>query len=299
MIIPILISFLSTAFYSVSCIVDSLLTNTHFKNASTIVFFTSITNMMFTPLLFFFGTPAIPTPDVLFVIIILSAIDVLYLIPWYMALKKIDTSISTSLFALGRVITPVFAWLVIGEKLEPIAYVGFFIIIATNFFLNFDMKSLKINSAFYLMLIVASMLSITGTLQKYSLHDFDFITILFWCSVVSTILTASFLLLPKIRKDIRATIPTYKKNFRLFFATEFFNAGGGATGIIALSGMPVLLKSSLGTIQPLFVLLLGWILYKIFGDIYKESFDRSNIIKKIISFVITAFGIVLVTLGSE
>ncbi|MDR2933714.1 MAG: hypothetical protein LBU68_00305, partial [Rickettsiales bacterium] len=192
----------------------------------------------------------------------------------------------------------ILAYILVGENLQPIAYVGFFIIIATSFLLNFDYKKLKINHAFLLMLTVAFMVSIREVLNKYSLNNVDYISVLFWVSFISTGFGLLMLLLPKINKDIVNSFTGYKKNFRYFILTEFFAAVAHFLGTFALAKIPVVLKSSLGATQPIFVLILSFILYKKIGGQFKENLDAKHIIQKLISFVIIICGVILVFLGS-
>lgn len=57
--------------------------------------------------------------------------------------------------------------------------------------------------------------------------------------------------------------------------------------------MPVLVEVSISSTQPVFVVLYGYILAKLFGDKFKEDLSRRDIIRKLICFVIIGAGVVL------
>lgn len=64
--------------------------------------------------------------------------------------------------------------------------------------------------------------------------------------------------------------------------------------IIALSQLPVLTIKSINSSQSIFTLLLGFALYKLFGDRFKENLNQKEVLKKLISFVFIMIGIYLV-----
>ncbi len=241
-----------------------------------------------------FGTPTLPSWSSLTVIFIVGAIDVFYQIPYYIALRKVDTSITVALFSLGKVSVPILAYFIVGEKLSIMQYVGFGIILLSSFLLNFNRKQLKLNIAFFLMLIVSLALSLASVLEKYSLKEIDFVTLIFWMVLFSTSISFSFLFIKNIRQDIIDTFPKYKKAISLFLSNEVLSQGGSLAMIIALSQLPVLTIKSINSSQSIFTLLFGFVLYKIFGDRFKENLTRDKVIKKLISFIFIMIGIYLV-----
>ncbi len=290
----ILIAFFAPILHSLSCIIDAHFSNSIFNKTTSLIFYATITNIIIIPFLFSFGTPTLPSWSSLTVIIIVAAIDVFYQIPYYIALRKVDTSITVALFSLGKVSVPIFAYFIVGEKLSIMQYVGFGIILLSSFLLNFNRKLLKLNIAFFLMLIVSLALSLASVLEKYSLKEIDFVTLMFWMALFSTLISFSFLFIKNIRLDIINTFPEYKKNISLFLSNEVLSQGGTLAMIVALSQIPVLTIKSINSSQSIFTLFLTFILYKIFGDKFKENLTRDKVIKKLISFIFIMFGIYLV-----
>ncbi len=292
----VLIAFLTPILHALSCIVDAHFSNNIFKKVPSLVFYATISNIIIIPFLFLFGTPIIPPLEILAILFIISLIEVCYQIPYYHALRNIDTSIVVALFSLGKIAVPVLAYFIVDEKLSLTQYCGFGIILLSTFLLNFDIKKLKINIAFFLMLVVSLLLSLSSVLSKYSLQSVDFVTVLFWGSLFATSINLSLLFLPQYRTDIISSFPQYKKRIKLFLSNEILNQGGTLAGTIALAHLPVLAVKSIGSSQSIFTLLLGFVLYKIFGNSFKENLTRHDVIKKLISFTTIIIGINMVLL---
>ncbi len=290
----ILIAFLTPVLHSLSCIIDAHFSNSIFNKTTSLIFYATITNIIIIPFLFLFGTPTLPSWSSLTVILIVAAIDVFYQIPYYIALRKVDTSITVALFSLGKVSVPILAYFIVGEKLNIIQYAGFGIILLSSFLLNFNRKQLKLNIAFFLMLIVSLALSLASVLEKYCLKEIDFVTLMFWMALFSASISFSFFFIKNIRQDIVNTFPKYKKAMLLFLSNEVLSQGGTLAMVIALSQLPVLTIKSINSSQSIFTLFLTFILYKIFGDKFRENLTREKVIKKLISFIFIMFGIYLV-----
>ena len=289
----VLIAFLTPFLHALSCIIDAHFSNDIFKKTPSLVFYATVSNIIIIPFLFLFGTPAIPPLSILAVLFLIAVIEVFYQIPYYLALRNTDTSIVVALFSLGKISLPVLAYFIVDEKLNFTQYLGFGIILSSGFLLNFDIKKLKLNIAFLLMLCVSILLALSAVLSKYSLQNIDFVTVLFWICIFTSLVNLSFLILPQSRPDIIADFSQYKKKIPLFLSNEFLNQGGTMAITYALAHLPVLVTESIESSQSIFTLFLGLALYKIFGNRFKENLSRQEIIKKIISFTAIIIGICL------
>ena len=154
------IAFLSPMFYATAVLIESLLSNYTFKHQTTMIFYISMMNCVFLPLLLLFGMPTFPPQEVWGYYLILSLIDVGYLYPYYSAMKVIDTSIVSALFALGQVIVPILSYFILRDVLSLHQYIGFMIIIMASIALSIKGNKIpKLNRAFYYMLLSSFMLS--------------------------------------------------------------------------------------------------------------------------------------------
>lgn len=290
----VLIAFLSPIFYALSCVIDSYFSNAAFQRTSTLIFFASLTNILVIPFILLFGMPTVPSWETFLVISAVAVINCFYLFPYFIALKHIDTSIVVALFALGQFSIPVLAYFIVDEQMSMIKYIGFAIILLSAITLNLDVKKLKLNVAFWLMLGVSLMLCVADVLNKYALGDVDAVTVLFYQCLITSVIPWFFLLFPKIRTDIIKNVQNYVQNIRYFLANELFSQIGNAATVVALAGLPVLTFESISSSQSIFTLLWGALLYKIFGGRFKESLDVGDIVKKCVSFACISVGIYLV-----
>lgn len=85
----ILLAFLTPLLHALSCIVDAHFSNNIFKKVPSLVFYATISNIIIIPFLFFFGTPTIPSLEILAILFIIALIEVCYQIPYYHALRNI------------------------------------------------------------------------------------------------------------------------------------------------------------------------------------------------------------------
>lgn len=290
----VLIAFLTPFLHALSCILDAHFSNNIFKKIPSLVFYATISNIVIIPFLFFFGMPVVPSLDILAVLFIIALIEVCYQIPYYHALRNIDTSIVVALFALGEITLPILAYFIVGEKLHLAQYIGFGIILLSTFGLNFDSKKFKLNIAFVLMLLVSVLLSLSAVLSKYSLQSADFVTVVFWIALFATLISLFLLIVPQYRKDIVSTFPKYKKKIKLFLYNEILSQGGAFAMTFALAHLPVLIIKSINSSQSIFTLLWVFALYKIIGNHFKENLTRHDVVKKLISFTFIIIGIYMV-----
>ena len=278
-----LIAFLNPIFYGISNVVDSHLSNNLFKRNSTVVFYCSITNILSIPVLFLFGTPQPLTLAILPFILAVGILEFLYIIPYFLALRSIDTSIIAALFTLGKITIPFLAYFIVDEKLQIIQYIGFAIIIFFTIILSINnFKTVKINKAFYLMLLSSFFLAVQVVMYKAVLEEFTWVSTAFYTCIFSFSCALSMFFIKPIRTDIISSFGTYRKNIKLLISNEAAAQTAYLGTIFSLSYFPVLAVEAIGATQPLFVLLYGVILYKLFGDKFKEDINRRQIIKKII-----------------
>ena len=218
-----------------------------------------------------------------------------YQIPYYEALRRGDTSVVVAWFSLGYVLVPVLAYLMVDEKLSFVQYAGFGIIIAASMVLNIENpRKIKINKAFYLMLLSSLLLSLQAVLYKYALEKIDWISAVFYSALFSTLMVFGFLMPRIVRLNIKANFPRYKTKFYVFGLNEFVNQVGTVASIFAMSLLPVVAVESINSTQPLFVLGIGAALYALFGNRFKEDVSTVHLLRKSICFVFITAGVFMV-----
>ncbi len=291
-LIGILAAFISPASHSLSNIFDAYITGNLFKKISTTIFYANITNAFgFLALMLLGPIHMLPINAVPFALLI-GLINIGYLFPYYAALRSTDTSIVAAMFSLDKIFVPFWAYLIVGELMTSSQYIGLGIIILFSLILNLEEpKKMKINKGFWLMLLVAIMLSFEGVFYKRLLQETDWISAAFWCSVLTFTIRLGIIFIKPMRHDIVKNFPKYKANFSKFCFIEIFDQLGNFGPIFALSIIPILVEASINSTQPVFVTVYGFILAKLFGNKFKENLSRKEFIKKLICFIFIGVGV--------
>ena len=102
--------------------IDSHVSNNIFQKVETIVVYNSLTNFIAIPILLIIGNIEPLSWALLLLILLVSLIDTFYQIPYYYAVKHVDTSIMAALFSIGKIIVPILAYFVVGEHLTYSQY---------------------------------------------------------------------------------------------------------------------------------------------------------------------------------
>ena len=254
-------------FAAMAVIIESHLSNRTFKHPTTMVFYVSISNALFLPLLLFLGTPTMPSPEVWGCYLILAAIYIGYLYPYYLAMKVIDPSIVAALFALGQVSVPLLSYFWLGDKLDFAQYVGFAVIILSSVALSIKGRKIpKLNRAFYYMVLASLLVAFAEVLKKYTLiEDLSWINLAIFPGAISGMIPLAFLLVKPWRKDIVRNFPPYLKKCHSVNAT-----------------------------QPIFMLAFAYLLLKKFGVPLMEKISPQVILKKMFCFILIILGVMLV-----
>lgn len=290
------IAFIAPMLHAVSNILDARVSNFLFKTNSSTIFYLGITNLFVLPFLILFGgvnilNISINTLPILFVV---ALFEILYQIPYFKSLKRIDTSVVGAMFSLGKILLPVFAFIIVGEKLCVWQYIGFFVIIIATLCLNLKKGvSFQINFAFYLMLIASLMITLNTIFSKKALMEMNWLSFSFYYIVLSDVFLFLALLHPKFFKNIKKDFKVFKKNFFLLMLMEVVDRAAVLTGIFALSLLPVMVRAGISSTTPIFVLLYSFMLYKFFGSRFKEDLHHEKMLKKLICFFFIIIGVIL------
>lgn len=290
------IALLSPFFYAMAVLIESVLSNNTFKRQTTMIFYISLMNVVFLPLILVFGLPTIPTSYCICLYCVLALLDVVYMYPYYTALKVIDTSIVAALFSLGQIIVPMLSFIVLGEILNLHQYIGFTIIILSSVALSVKGTRIpKISRAFWYMVMSSLTISCRIILAKYVMNiDNNWINMVVYPNIISGIIPLGFLLFEKQRKDILRNFPPYLQKFKFFALNEFLCFSGLACSIFGLSKLSPVVSSGISSLEPIFLLAVGYTLSTCYNFVLKEKITRKILMKKLFCFVLIILGVILV-----
>ena len=276
--------------------IESRLSNGTFKHQTTMIFYISLMNWVFLPLCFIFGLPSIPSEKAMLCYFGLAMIDIIYLYPFYTAMKVIDNSIVGALFSLGQITIPVMSFLFLGEVLSLEQYIGFTIIIMSSVALSIKgTKIPKLSKAFYYMVFASLLRAGYVILEKYVLiDDGNWINMVIYPNIISGLIPFSFLFVRKWRRDIVKTFPPYYNKFKVFALNEFICYLELVAQVYGMSGLSPVVSAAIGATMPMFMLVFCYIGLKKFNIPLNEKITIQQLNKKIFCFILILLGVVLV-----
>jgi drug/metabolite transporter (DMT)-like permease len=276
-------------------VIDNYFTNNLFKKTTTLAFFASFTNILFLPVILLLDFPSLITPSQIPFFIILGLTGIGYLYPYYKALQNDDTSVVVSLFSLGKIFVPLLAFLFVGETLEPLQYLGFFVVILSAALLTLNGKhKFRLNNSFFWMILCTLIISLEAVIYKYLFNIMSWGTGFTWATLFSFLFVLPLIFIKTTRNSIFSQFRTFKANFKLFAFEEFLTFSGSAASTFAISLTSVTLVSAISSFQPVVVLLYALTLGRFFPKVFKEDLTTKNLIKKIILFVIMVLGVIII-----
>lgn len=291
----IAIALIPPLLHSFANVLDNYMANKLSKNVWTLTFYSSSFGVLFLPFIFLIERPSLPPFHLLPFIGLIALLEVFYLWPYYKALQNDDTSVVTSLFDLGKIFVPLLAFLIVGEKLSSVQYIGFFVIILGSALLTLSHHGkLRLNRSFFYMLLCSVLLSFEAVLYKYIFTSVDWSTGFVWPTIFSFGIVLCFLLVPKQRRDIHLQFKKFENKISIFALEELLTFGGSAVAVFVISRIPVTLEEGISSFQPLFVLLAAMLFKPFFPSLFREHIDRRNVFHKLILFAVMIVGIVLV-----
>lgn len=292
----ILIAFFAPAFGATACIIESRLSNCTFKRQTTMIFYISLMNCVFLPLVFVFGMPTVPTWQALLCYTGLALIDVLYLYPFYTALKVIDSSIVAALFSLGQITIPLMSFLFLGEVLSLTQYIGFLVIIMASVALSIKGTRIpKLSRAFYYMVFASLLRAVYAIVEKYVLiEDVNWVNMVVYPNLISGLMPFVFLFRQKWRRDIVKNFPPYLGKFKIFAVNEFICFLEVVAQVYGMSGLSPVVSSSIGATEPIFLLGFCYYMLKRYNIPLNEKISTQLLMKKLFCFVLIILGVILV-----
>lgn len=292
----VFVAFGAPFLYAIDCIIESFLSNRSFKHQTTMIFYISLMNAVFLPLILFLGMPDFPGWTIFSLYVLLALIDVVYLYPYYTAMKVIDTSIVAALFSLGEIIIPFLSYFFLNERLVFTQYIGFVIVIMASLALSVKGNKIpKLNRAFYYMFFAALLWAGRVVLGKYVLNNDDnWVNMVVYPNLISGILPFGLLLVRKYRCDIVRNFPPYLSKFKIFVFNEFVCFFALVCSVYGLSGLSPVVSVSIGASQPIFMLLISFCMLRFLGIKLREKITPKILLKKIFCFILIILGVILV-----
>lgn len=295
-IIGILAAFAEPVLHAWANILDNYFSNKLFRRLTPLIFFSAVVGVIIMPIIWFLSPPSLVSFWLGFVLFLISLIEVLYLYPYYWALRHTDTSVVASLFCLGKVFIPIFAFFLVGERLTAVQYGGFFILVAASILMTLDFRKMRLNKAFTLMLVVSFVLSLQSVLLKYVYEQgVGYGSSIVWMTLFQFLIAGVLMLSPKNLADVKESGQKLKSAGLLLVGAELLSWGGTLGSSYAIYLIPTSIAKGIASTQAIFVLIYALLFAKIWPSVFKEYLGGKDVAKKSLLFAFIIIGILCIT----
>ncbi len=292
----VLVALLSSALAGFGIVIDKLLLTRYTKDWIYLAAFLGVIN--FAPLLFFplFISPVAPLSTVLFGISagVFSRIAIFF---YMKAISLEEASRVVPLWLASPFFVLVMARIFLNERLLPIHYAGFLAVIFGGMIIMTTKAKglLRLRPAFYIMMLSNLAYSFSEIIIKYSSLSSDFLQLIFWLFVGSSLASVPVLLFKRQKK--RVLFCRKKGLLPLLLVGVLLSVVFVSLYYYAISLGPVSLVATLGSTDGVFVFIYG-IFFTIFApSILKESIDRKTLLTKAVAIAIIIAGVFLINGG--
>lgn len=294
--VGILSAFVDPIFHAWANILDNYFSNKLFERLTPLVFFSACVGLLILPIIWFFSPPSLISFRLGAILFLISVIEVFYLYPYFWSLRHADTSVVASLFSLGEIVVPLLAFLLVGERLTALQYAGFFVLIFASVFVTLDIRKMRLNRAFVLMLLVSTILALQSVLLKYVYtQGVGWGSSIVWMTVFQFIVAGACVLFQRSQADFKGSLEKFKSAWLLLIGVEFLSWGGNLAGSYALYLIPASVMKGITSTQPVFVLIYALLFVRVWPNLFREYLGKKDIAKKAISFAVMIAGVLLIT----
>jgi len=287
--------------FALSNRIDKYLIDGYFKGGTgALILFSSFISLFTLPIIFYIQPNVFAIPPIYaLVMIFVGFLYVLYLFPYFWALKLDEASKVVPIFQSIPVFGVILSFLILGESLSIIQLAAGALIIFGAFGLstNFISKKIHFNKKVLAYILFASILiALSYVLLKFVAVQTDFFTSLFWEQIGFLILGIILLM----RKDYREQfLAVFKKNSGKILALNMFNEIINILAAFIFSFVSLLaplgLVSIVNGFQPLYILGLGIIITLFFPWLGKEKISKKSLLQKAFFIGIMVIGAIILS----
>lgn len=194
---------------------------------------------------------------------------------YFVGLSKASPSVVSALMSLSPAIIPFLAYFVVGERLGLQAILGFsIVIVATICYSMVEMGEFRLSKALIPVLVAGLSLDFVAVINKYIYTNTGFLSAYFYYSIGLVI--AGIVLMSLFNQGDKRTLATiFQRRYillvLLLVIVELMSLIASFTFNKALSLGPVSLVSAIENIQPIFVLLITLIFFRLAPHFFLEA----------------------------
>lgn len=209
---------------------------------------------------------------------------------FFKSLQDLGAKVQVIFFLLGQIFTMILSLFLLGELLSVKQYVGSIILLAGIVVVIWGKQENHPNKSRGIACGLLSILcfSVSAILVKVAIADVEVITATFYRLVFGTVFTLGFGVAVQQFRSWIEPLKDKRTLCQLVFNVFVITYGGFLLSMVAIKHVSVSLASVLSTTEPVFVLLLAYI-------VNKEKVSR----QEIIGTLITILGIVIIINGGQ
>lgn len=309
MLIPIILAILAAIFYAATYHIDEYLISKAVKNANyraLILVSTIIAGGMMTVIYMFVCNFDFSFDILSFLLLIFNAVVyVLALIIYYKALNRDDPTIVAIMFQFLPVFILFLSPLILdNQQISLLKLIGGVIITIAAILLIYEPKHKKIDKkrlvTLIMMVFVSLGYAIWYIVERYINQNHDFNQTILWTNI-SLIIVGIFIF--TFMKSFRKSFfEMFKRNglvvVGLNIANEILYSFAGVFSTLAGTLIPVALVFFISQgIEPFVVMLMGFLIVKVFPKTKKEKITKADIIKRIITIIVCIIGLGFIEFG--
>ncbi len=294
------IALIAPVVHSIANFVDKILLSKYFRNFNLFVFiiYSAVTSIIMLPIFLFLGGIEVLqiSSNNIFLLVAAGVCEAVAIYFYLFALYREDASVVVPFFQLIPVVSFILSRLILKETLSAQQIIGSIVIILGAALLSVEIeegKKIKFRHFVILsMIIMAFLMAISGVLFKLVALGNNFWLSNFWETLGFALVGCSiFIFRRKDRKSFFSSIKIHKYKITLaVLLSEFFTLGGNVSLNYAFLLAPIALVRVVEGYQPIFVLVFGIIITKMFPRILQEKMGWRNLIPKILAIVIVFIG---------
>jgi drug/metabolite transporter (DMT)-like permease len=286
--------------HSIVNFVDKILLSKYFHNFSLFVFiiYSAITSIIILPVFLIFGGMGIMKVSYYDIFLLITAgicgAGAIYF--YLFALYREDASVIVPFFQLIPVASFILSRIILGETLSSWQVMGSLIVIMGAAILSVEIeegKKIRFRHLVILSMVAMSMLmAFSGVLFKFVAVNNDFWLSNFWETIGFALVGITiFIFRTKDRNAFFGSIKTHKSKITLaVLLSEFFTLGGNLSLNYAFLLAPIALVRVVEGYQPIFVLIFGVLITKMFPHILQEKMHWKHLAPKIVAILVIFIG---------
>lgn len=288
---------LTPVLYSVSNFMDKFLVDKRIKEPLVITSTFSITSGILG--LIFLAFIGFPWPGLFQILLIIGSglLLTFYLLPYYQAMRLDDASRVVPLFQFIPVFTLIMSTVFLKETLAGKQIIGLILVVVAGVLISaekIEAGIFKPRKSLWLMLLSGFMYGTIGIIFRFVARDIGFWTILGYQYLGTGLGGLVLLTLPKVRNAIKVEWVQIKSSLGIITTNNLIGTVAQMSEVYAVTLVAVPLVNIISGIQPVLVLIFGFVLSVWFPHIIKEDIRKVVVVHKILSIAIILVGLYLV-----